>query len=74
MGSGALEATPPIPSLLPRISRLLADARTVLGGRNTQDMLDALRKLIPVLRAVGGGGRDLEQGTLFLWGCNSGRG
>ncbi|XP_052020849.1 phospholipid-transporting ATPase ABCA7 isoform X3 [Apodemus sylvaticus] len=39
------------------VSRLLADARTVLGGRSTQDMLDALRKLIPVLKAVGGRAR-----------------
>ncbi|GAB1295321.1 ATP-binding cassette sub-family A member 7 [Apodemus speciosus] len=37
----------------PGISRLLADARTVLGGQSTQDMLDALRKLIPVFKAVG---------------------
>lgn len=65
MGSGTLEAPPPIPSLLPRILKLLADTRTVLGGHSTQDMLDALGKLIPVLRAVGGGGRDP--------GCNSGR-
>jgi hypothetical protein len=59
MGSWTLEAPPPTPSLLPRISRLLADTRTVLGGHSIQDMLDALGKLIPVLRAVGGGGRDL---------------
>ncbi|XP_017450204.1 ATP-binding cassette sub-family A member 7 isoform X3 [Rattus norvegicus] len=37
------------------ISRLLADAHTVLGGHSTQDMLAALGKLIPVLRAVGSG-------------------
>ncbi|XP_021059994.1 ATP-binding cassette sub-family A member 7 isoform X1 [Mus pahari] len=42
------------------ISRLLADTRTVLGGHSTQDMLDALGKLIPVLRAVGGGASPQE--------------
>lgn len=42
------------------ISRLLADTRTVLGGHSIQDMLDALGKLIPVLRAVGGGARPQE--------------
>ncbi|XP_036026831.1 LOW QUALITY PROTEIN: phospholipid-transporting ATPase ABCA7 [Onychomys torridus] len=35
------------------ISRLLADARTVLGGRSTQEMLAALGKLVPLLRAAG---------------------
>lgn len=73
-GERTLEAPPPIPSLPPRISRLLADARTALGSHSTQDMLAALGKLIPVLREVGGEGRDLEQGTFIFWGCNSGRG
>lgn len=75
-GDWTLEAPPPslVASLLLRISRLLADARTALGGQSTQDMLAALGKLIPVLREVGGGGRDREQETLILWGCNSGRG
>lgn len=75
-GEWTLEAPPPslIASLPLRISRLLADARTALGGQSTQDMLAALGKLIPVLREVGGGGRDREQETLILWGCNSGRG
>ncbi|XP_021497533.1 phospholipid-transporting ATPase ABCA7 isoform X1 [Meriones unguiculatus] len=36
------------------ISRLLADARTVLGGRSIRDMLAALGKLMPLL-SVGGG-------------------
>lgn len=35
------------------ISRLLADARTVLAGRSTQEMLAALGKLTPLLRAAG---------------------
>lgn len=35
------------------ISRLLADARTVLGGRSTGEMLAALRKLMPLLRTLG---------------------
>lgn len=73
-GERTLEAPPPIPSLPPRISRLLADARTALGSHSTQDMLAALGKLIPVLREVGGEGRDLEQGTFIFWSCNSGRG
>ncbi|XP_059108000.1 phospholipid-transporting ATPase ABCA7 [Peromyscus eremicus] len=37
------------------VSRLLADARAVLGGRSTQEMLAALGKLMPLLRAAGGG-------------------
>ncbi|CAH6779324.1 phospholipid-transporting ATPase ABCA7 [Phodopus roborovskii] len=37
------------------ISRVLADARTVLGGRSTREMLAALGKLMPLLRAMGGG-------------------
>ncbi|CAO2641511.1 ATP-binding cassette sub-family A member 7 [Lemmus lemmus] len=37
------------------ISRLLADARAVLGGRSIREMLAALGKLKPQLRAMGGG-------------------
>ncbi|XP_003502609.2 phospholipid-transporting ATPase ABCA7 isoform X2 [Cricetulus griseus] len=37
------------------ISRLLADTRTVLGGRSTTEMLAALGKLMPLLRGLGGG-------------------
>ncbi|KAK7803894.1 hypothetical protein U0070_020111 [Myodes glareolus] len=37
------------------ISRLLADARAVLGGRSVREMLAALGKLVPLLRATGGG-------------------
>ncbi|CAO2641510.1 ATP-binding cassette sub-family A member 7 [Lemmus lemmus] len=47
------------------ISRLLADARAVLGGRSIREMLAALGKLKPQLRAMGGGGslRTNEQST-----------
>ncbi|XP_029421324.1 ATP-binding cassette sub-family A member 7 isoform X3 [Nannospalax galili] len=34
------------------VSRLLADARSVLGGRSARDTLAALRKLLPLLRAA----------------------
>ena len=35
-----------------RVSRLLADARTVLGGPSAHRMLVSLRKLIPILKAA----------------------
>ncbi|KAH0514125.1 ATP-binding cassette sub-family A member 7 [Microtus ochrogaster] len=37
------------------VSRLLTDARAVLGGRSIREMLAALGKLMPLLRAMGGG-------------------
>ncbi|XP_075831677.1 phospholipid-transporting ATPase ABCA7 isoform X3 [Microtus pennsylvanicus] len=37
------------------VSRLLTDARAVLGGRRIREMLAALGKLMPLLRAMGGG-------------------
>lgn len=45
------------PLSAPRVSRLLTDARAVLGGRRIREMLAALGKLMPLLRAMGGGGR-----------------
>lgn len=41
----------------PRITRLLSDAHAVLGGRSIREMLAALGKLMPLLRAMGAGGR-----------------
>ncbi|XP_051028674.1 phospholipid-transporting ATPase ABCA7 [Acomys russatus] len=49
------------------ISRLLADARTVLGGRSTRDMLAALGKLIPVLRAGGAWPQERNQEDKQSW-------
>lgn len=46
------------PYSVPRVSRLLADARTVLGGPSAQRTLTGLGKLMPLLRAMSSRGRE----------------
>lgn len=50
---------PPPPAIfVPRVSRLLADARTILGGPSAHRMLTSLGKLMPTLRAAQGAGEE----------------
>lgn len=68
-GTGvSAEPPPPAPSV-PRVSRLLADARAVLGGPSAHRTLASLGKLMPVLRAAGGPGEEAR--ALWLAGVHS---
>lgn len=49
-------ATASRPLSVPRVSRLLADAHTVLGAPRAHRMLASLRQLMPTLRAARGAG------------------
>lgn len=53
LGMGVSAETPPTAPSVPRVSRLLADARTVLGGPSAHRTLASLGKLMSLLRAAG---------------------
>lgn len=56
---GVCQSPPPAPSV-PRVSRLLVDARTVLGGPSAHRTLASLGKLAPMLRAAGRAGKEAK--------------
>lgn len=67
-GIGVSAETPPPAPSVRRVSRLLADARTVLGGPSAHRTLASLGKLMPMLRAAGATG---EARALCLAGVRS---
>lgn len=65
---GVCQSPPPAPSV-PRVSRLLVDARTVLGGPSAHRTLASLGKLAPMLRAAGRAGEEAKGPLGWGGGC-----